>query len=123
MDPPPTNSRARALCRRILADLQVAKSAEGPEREAVLLGVSDLVGELAEIAEGAEAKADAPDNEGPTRGQIYFLVSRISLELLRILGGADYYVIWRDAAYGTRWDSILGSSDETDSAGRWLVAA
>ena len=124
MDPPPSNSRARRLYSRILADLEAANSARGPEREAVLLRVSDLVGELAEIAEGAEATADAPDNEGPTRGEVYSWLSRISLELLRILGGADFYtVLGGNEAYGTRADPILGSSYEADSTSLWSLAA
>ena len=71
MDPPPANSRTRRLYSRILADLQAANSAQGREREAVLLRVSDMVGELAEIAEGAEAATEVPDNEGPTRGEVF----------------------------------------------------
>jgi hypothetical protein len=83
-----------------------------------------MVGELAEIAEGAEATTDAPDNEGPTRGEVFFLLSRISLELLRILGGADFYSeLRRIEANGTRWRLVVGSSDQADSAGRWPVAA
>ena len=124
MNPPPANSRARRLYSRILAALQAANSAEGREREAVLLRVSDMVGELAEIAEGVEATTNAPDNEGPTRGEVFFLLSRISLELLRILGGADVYSgLRRIEAYGTRWRLVVGSSDQADSAGRWPVAA
>ena len=125
MDPlPPANSRARRLYSRILADLQVAKSAQGRERDAVLLRVSDMVGELAEIAEGAETTTAAPDNEGPMRGEVFFLLSRISLELLRILGGADFYSeLRRIEANGTRWRLVVGSSDQADSDGRWPVAA
>ena len=124
MDPPPANSRARELYSQILANLDVANSARGPEREAVLLRVSDLVGELAEIAEGAEATADAPDNEGPTRRELFSWLSRISLELLRILSGADFYtVLGGNEAYGTRSDPILGSSHKADSTGLWSVAA
>ena len=124
MDPPPANSRVRRLCSQILVDLESVNSARGPEREAVLLRVSDLVGELAEIAEGAEAKADAPDNEGPTRGEVYSWLSRISLELLRILGGADFYtVLGGHEAYGARFDPILGSSHKADSTSLWAVAA
>lgn len=122
--PPPTNSRARRLYERILQDLDAARSAHGPEREAVLLRISRMVGDLAEIAEGAHARTDAPTNEGPTRGQVYSWLSRISLELLRILGGADVYTAlnW-SARYGTRWNPILGSSYEADSTVLRAVAA
>lgn len=124
MDPPPANSRARVLYSRILADLQVAHTAEGPKREAVLLGVSDMVGELAEIAEGANAKREAPDNEGPTRDEVFFFVARFSLELLRILGGADFYTgLRRIEAHGRRWRPVVGSSDQADSACVGSVAA
>ena len=121
---PPTNSRARRLYSRILKDLEAARSAQGPEREAVLLRISDMVGELTEIAEGADARTEAPANEGPRRGEVYSWLSRISLELLRILGGADFYTVlnW-SARYGTRWNPIFGSSDEADSTGLWSVAA
>lgn len=122
--PPPTKSRARRLYERILEDLDAARSALGPEREAVLLRISRMVGDLAEIAEGADARADAPANEGPRRGQVYTWLSRISLELLRILGGADVYTVMnRNARYATRWNPIFGSSDEGDSTGLWSVAA
>ena len=124
MDPPPINSRARRLYSRILADLQAAKSAQGPEREAVLLRISDSVGELARIAEGAEATTDAPDNEGPTRGEIYFWLSQISLELLRILSGAGFYTVLKgNKTYGARWSPVLGSGDEADSISLWSFAA
>ena len=124
MDPPSTNSRARKLYSRILVELEAANAAEGPEREAVLLGVSDLVGELAEIAEGATVTTEASDNEGPTRGEVLFLLSRISLELLRILSGAGFYRGYRrNEEHGTRRRPFFGSSDQVDSRGLWPVAA
>ena len=124
MGPPPANSRARGLYSRILADLQAANSARGPEREAVLLRISDLVGELAEIAEGAEATAGAPDTQGPPRREVHFWLSRISLELLRILGGADFYnASRRNETYDTRSDPIVGSSSKADSTSLWPLAA
>ena len=124
MDPPPIHSRARRLYSRILTDLEAANSAEGAEREAVLLRVSDSVGELAGIAEGAEATTDAPDNEGPTRSEVYFWLSQISLELLRILSGSGFYTVLRGReAYGTRWSPVLGSGDEADSISLWSFAA
>ena len=124
MDPPSTNSRARKLYSRILVELEAANAAEGPEREAVLLGVSDLVGELAEIAEGAAVAAEASDNEGPTRGEVLFLLSRISLELLRILSGAGVYSGYRrDEEHGTRRRPVFGSRDQVDSRGLWPIAA
>ena len=124
MDPPPANSRARTLYSRILRDLEAATSAQEPEREAVLLRISDMVGELAEIAEGAAANADAPNNEGPTRGETYLWLSRISLELLRILGGAGFYTALRgNDAHGTRRNPVVGPNLQADSTGYWPVAA
>ena len=124
MYPLSTCSRARRLYSRILRDLEAASSAHGPAREAVLLRISDLVGELAEIAEGAEVTTDSPDNEGPTRDEVFFWLARISLELLRILGGAGCYTAWRrNKAYGSRRKPVLGSSAEADPTRIWSFAA
>lgn len=85
---PPTETRAQELYLQILTDLETARGAEGPARDAVLLRVSDKVGELAEIAEGANA---APVHEGSWRRQATRWLARISWELVKILSDTDFY--------------------------------
>ena len=123
---PPTQSRAAKLYAEILVDLQGVKSTEGVARDAVLLRISKRVGELAEIAENAGQKGRAVGNEGPVqRKAIMLWLMRISLELLKILGSADFYRL----PQGSRRFDVGGhrtyawAGHEAHSPGVWLLAA
>ena len=87
---PPTEARAHELYLLVLDDLERVKLTEGVAREAVLLRVSNRVGELAEIAEGADV---APVHEGSWRRQASVWVVKISWELLKILSDTDFYTL------------------------------
>ena len=86
---PPTESRATELYLEVLQDLEIARLSDGVARDAVLLRISNKVGELAEIAEGADV---APVHEGSWRRQAYAWLAKISWELLKIMSDTDFYM-------------------------------
>ncbi len=89
----PTENRAQRLYLQILADLEIYRLGDSSARDAVLLRICEQVGELAEIAEGALEKFQVPDNEARVLKQaIKVCLTHISLKLLRILSGTDFYL-------------------------------
>ena len=124
-DPPTTTPRAHQLYSLIQRDLEVARTAEGSQREAVLLRASSRIRELATLA-GAEAAANDKARHGrSTRERLYYMLARISVQLLKIQSGTDFYTLLRGhRTYATRRASpFVGSGDETTATSRWPVAA
>lgn len=124
-DPPTTTPRAMELYLLIQKDLEAARTAEAPEREAVLLRVSSRIRELATLA-GAEVAASEGASHGRLRRERWFyILARISVELLRIQSGTDLYTLLRGhRTYATsRAGPFIGSGDETTATCRWPVAA
>lgn len=121
---PPTEIRAQRLYDQIMADLKTVKEIDETAREAVLLRISDQVGELAEIAEGAEEKV--PVNGGSVqKAAMKTWLMHISLELLKILSGTDFYYFLKrsDRAYAGSGPPLPRESSETNPARRWPLAA
>ena len=124
-DPPTTTPRAHELYLLIQRDLEVARTAARPEREAVLLRVSSRIRELATLA-GAEMAANEKARHGrSTREWWCYMLARISVELLKIQSGTDFYTLQRGhRTYATsRASPFVGSGDETTATSRWPVAA
>ncbi len=109
---PPTETRANQLYLQVLEDLELVHRTKGVARGAVLLRVSNRVGELAEIAEGADV---APNHEGSLRNQVLTWVARISWELLKILGDTDFYILLASAggSHARRIDLVPRPGHET----------
>ena len=123
-DPPSINSRARKLYVRIQKDLEALKSAEGPERETVLLRISSEIGELAKLAESANLSPEALGHERSMRRMLYCWLARIAWKLLRIQSGTDFYTTPRGyRIHAIKQGAVAGSSDETASSSFWAVAA
>lgn len=124
-DPPTTTPQAHQLYSLIQRDLRVARTAEGPQREAVLLRVSSRIRELATLA-GAESAANDKARHGrSTRERWYYMLARISVQLLKIQSGTDFYTLLKGhRTYATsRARPFVGSGDETTATSRWPVAA
>ena len=124
-DPPTTTPRAKELYLLIQKDLEAARTAEAPEREAVLLRVSSRIRELATLAVAETAANERASHGRSRRERWWYMLARISVELLRIQSGTDFYTLLR----GHRTDAtdrvgpFVGSGDETTATGRWPVAA
>lgn len=124
-DPPTTTPQANDLYLLIQRDLEVARTAEAPEREAVLLRVSSRIRELAILA-GAETAANERASHGRSRRERWcYMLARIAVELLKIRSGTDFYTPLRGRRINatSRAGPLVGSGDEKTAAGRWPVAA
>ena len=119
---PPTESRARALYLQVLDDLETVRTTDGEARDAVLLRVSDNVGELAKLAEGAQV---ASAHEGSWQPQVFAWVARISWELVKVLSDTDFYiVVSRDGDLNVRHiGPLIGSGYQTAQARERTLAA
>jgi hypothetical protein len=119
---PPTESRANGLYLKVLDDLEAVKVADGVARDAVLLRISDNVGELARLAERADG---APTHEGSWRQQIPVWVAKISWELVKILSDTDFYTlqVLTGDTNAKRPDSHPRPGSETNQGCVWAVAA
>lgn len=124
-DPPTTTPRANELYSLIKRDLEVARTAEAPERETVLLGVSSRIRELATLAGAETAASEGASHGGTTREKWFYMLARISVELLKIQSGTDFYTTQRGhRTYATsRATPFVGSGDEATATSRWPVAA
>lgn len=124
-DPPTTTPRANELYLLIQKDLEDARTAEAPERETVLLRVSSRIRDLATLAGAEVATSEGASHGRSTRGKWFYILARISVELLRIQSGADFYTTnERNRKHATsRADAFVGSGYETTANGRWPVAA
>lgn len=124
-DPPTTNPRAHQLHSLIQKDLEVARTTDGPERETVLLRVSSRIRELATLAGAETAASERAGHGGTTRERWFYMLARISVELLKIQSGTDFYTLLRGhRTYVTsRASPFVRSGDETTATSRWPVAA
>lgn len=124
-DPPTTTPQANELYLLIQGDLEEARTAEAPERETVLLRVSSRIRDLATLAGAEVATSEGASHGRSTREKWFYILARISVELLRIQGGTDFYTLMRGhRKHATsRADAFFGSGDETIATGRWPVAA
>ncbi|MDE2782448.1 MAG: hypothetical protein OXK77_05800 [Gemmatimonadota bacterium] len=123
-DPPTTTPRANELYLLIQRDLEVARTAEAPEREAVLLRVSSRIRELATLAE-AETAANERASHGRSRREWWYMLARIWWKLLKIQSGTDFYTLLKGhRTYAIcRVGPFVRSGHETPATSRWLVAA
>lgn len=93
MNDPPINPDALRLEREILLDLESLPTLKGKDRDAVLSRLASKVGELVKLAERDPPSEESVHHEATgEQDWVYQVLFRLSWELLKRLGNADFYL-------------------------------